>query len=130
MLAVDAFSSDAIPVHLLTRECFQTYRYHLKEDGILAIHITNRYFNLNPVVRSLAALVPKDRGVQAILMDDPGSSMQETDPTRWILITSNRQFLENPQVRAAAAPWPVGDPTPPPRFWTDDYADSCSSRYL
>ena len=57
VFAVDAFSSDAIPVHLLTRECYLNYWYHLKKDGILALHVSSRYFNLDPVIRSLANLI-------------------------------------------------------------------------
>ena len=108
VFAVDAFSSDAIPVHLLTRECYLNYWYHLKKDGILALHVSSRYFNLDPVIRSLADL-DKERGVQALLIDDPGSAMQETDATRWILITSNQKFLADPQVKAATTPWPIED---------------------
>src|SRR5262249_17147766 len=48
VLAIDAFSGDAIPVHLLTRECMDVYRKHLKPDGVLAIHISNRYLDLLP----------------------------------------------------------------------------------
>ena len=50
MLAVDAFTSDAIPIHLLTREAYQIYLRHLKPDGILIFHISNRYLDLEPVV--------------------------------------------------------------------------------
>ncbi len=120
VFAVDAFSSDAVPVHLLTKECYRNYWYHLKKDGILALHVSSRYFNLNPVIRSLADL-DRERGVQAILIDDPGSSMQETDPTRWILITSNAGFLADPQVKAATSPWPAEDP--PGVLFTDDYSN-------
>src|SRR5262249_28050591 len=50
VLAVDAFSSDSIPVHLLTREAMLLYFRHLRDDGILAVHISNRYLNLQPVL--------------------------------------------------------------------------------
>jgi len=103
VFAVDAFSSDAIPVHLLTRECYSGYWYHLKKDGILALHISSRYFNLSPVIRSLAAL-SRESGAQALLVDDPGSPTLETDATRWILITSNKKFLANPDVMRAVSP--------------------------
>ena len=54
LLAVDAFSSDAIPVHLLTREALAVYFRHLKPDGILALHISNRYLDLEPVCAKAA----------------------------------------------------------------------------
>ena len=50
VLVVDAFSSDSIPVHLLTKEAMALYFHHLKPDGILAVHISNRYLDLEPVV--------------------------------------------------------------------------------
>lgn len=120
VFAVDAFSSDAVPVHLLTRECYRNYWYHLKSDGILALHISSRYFNLGPVIRSLAAL-DKERGTQALLIEDPGSALQETDSTRWVLLTSNREFLDAPDVQSAVTAWPPSDS--PNLLFTDDYSN-------
>ena len=54
VLALDAFSSDAIPVHLLTEEAVEIYLRHLKPDGVLAVHVSNRYLDLEPVVANLA----------------------------------------------------------------------------
>ena len=59
VLAVDAFSSDSIPVHLLTREAMQLYFHHLKPDGILAVHISNRYLDLEPVLEGEAKALGK-----------------------------------------------------------------------
>lgn len=120
VLAIDAFSSDAIPVHLLTRECYEIYRHHLKTDGILAVHISSRYFDLSPVVRSLAQL-DAAAGVQAVLIADEGSTMQGTDATCWVLVTSNEEFLVQNQVHLARSPWPEEDP--PPLLFTDDYSN-------
>ncbi|MBZ5500478.1 MAG: fused MFS/spermidine synthase, partial [Acidobacteriia bacterium] len=120
VLAVDAFSGDAIPVHLLTRECFQTYRYHLKEDGILAIHITNRYFDLSPVVRNLITPGPRQE-MQALWFHDSGNGSQATDRTDWVLLTANGQFLAHPDIRRHVTPWK--DPAPSQQFWTDDYSN-------
>jgi len=120
VLAVDAFSSDAIPVHLLTRECFQTYRYHLKQDGILAVHISNRYFDLSPVVRNL--IVPGSKpDMQALWIDTHGVESEGTDSTDWVLLTSNREFLADRTIQNTVAPWP--DPAPPSKAWTDDYSN-------
>ena len=54
LLAVDAFSGDAIPVHLLTEEAFRIYLKHVTNDGIIAVHITNTYFDLRPVLKRVA----------------------------------------------------------------------------
>ena len=59
VLAVDAFSSDAIPVHLLTKEAMQLYFRHLRPDGVLAVHISNRYLDLQPVVEGEAQSLGK-----------------------------------------------------------------------
>ena len=63
VLAVDAFSGDGIPVHLLTREAFALYWEHLRPDGILAFHITNYHFDFSPVIRALAQEVDKEASV-------------------------------------------------------------------
>ncbi len=120
VLAVDAFSSDAIPVHLLTREAFQIYQYHLKEDGILAIHITNRYFDLSPVVRNLIRSGANPE-MQAMWIDGQATQSLGTDATDWILMTTNRQFLADPVVKASVSPWKSA--APPSEIWTDDYSN-------
>ena len=120
VLAIDAFSSDAIPVHLLTRECLQTYLYHLKPDGILAVHISNRYFDLSPVVRNMA-LLNAEHGMQALWIDAAGNESQGTDATDWVLLTSNEQFLKDPDVEKCVHQW--GDPAPRALLWTDDYTN-------
>ncbi|NLV32170.1 MAG: fused MFS/spermidine synthase [Acidobacteria bacterium] len=120
LLVLDAFSSDAVPVHLLTRECYEIYRRHLDEDGILAVHTSSRYFNLNPVLRSLGR-IHEEEGTKVLLVEDPGSGLQETDPTSWVLLTSNREFLSNRDVLRAVTPWGEGDDRP--LMFTDDYSN-------
>ncbi len=120
VLAVDAFTSDAIPVHLLTEECFRIYWYHLREDGILAVHISSRYFDLSPVAR-VSALLSKGRGVNALLIRTEGSDSQGTDASDWLLATNNRQFLDSEAVQMAAGPWPQNKPAA--LLWTDDYTN-------
>ncbi len=68
VLAIDAFSSDAIPVHLITREALSVYLRHMKPGGIIAFHVTNRYLDLAPVVQQLAAAA----GLHAVLVADDG----------------------------------------------------------
>src|SRR5437016_678615 len=87
LIAVDAFSSDAIPVHLLTREAFVLYFRHLKPNGILAVHVSNRYLNLTPVVSRNAQDVSK----AAILIDDCDQQIEYDYLTSsdWVLVTSD-----------------------------------------
>ncbi len=120
VLGIDAFSGDAIPVHLLTRECFEIYLYHLKPDGILAFHISNRYFDLAPVIRSLAELDPR-AGRTAVLISSGSNERQGTDSSDWVLITANRDFLNLKGVQNAIKPWSSRDL--PPLLWTDDYSN-------
>jgi spermidine synthase len=120
VLAVDAFNSDAIPIHLLTRECFQTYLYHLKNDGILAVHISNRYFDLQPVVRGLASLDP-NHGLQALLITAEKDESRGIAATTWILLTANQSFLAHPEIRKCITPW--SDAEPGTLLWTDDYSN-------
>jgi len=103
LLAVDAFSGDAIPIHLLTAEAFRLYRQRLKPDGVLALHITNRYLDLAPEVLALAA----NAGMQARVVrnsPDPGDDVYEAT---WVV------------ARPGGAHPPAGT-TP---LWTDDYSN-------
>jgi hypothetical protein len=114
VLAVDAFSGDAIPVHLLTAQAFALYRRHLKPAGILAIHVTNRYLDLAPVVQQQA----DHAGLQAVLIisgSDPTRNIARAD---WVLVSGNTDFLLLP-VLAAARQNVSG--LKGLRIWNDDY---------
>jgi hypothetical protein len=119
VLAVDAFSSDAIPVHLITREALGTYLRHVKPDGIVAFHVSNRFLDLIPVVARLA----KEHGVHAVLVrDDPDD---EEDPRRsrsdWVLVSRDPATLK----REALVEREAGEIEDRPewRTWTDDYSN-------
>src|SRR6185369_2294487 len=84
ILAVDAFSSDAIPVHLLTREAVELYFRHLKPAGILALHISNRYLDLEPVCEGSAQAL----GKLAMVVDDDGEEAPYFSSSTWVLLTS------------------------------------------
>jgi SAM-dependent methyltransferase len=114
VLAVDAFSGDAIPVHLLTQEAFALYLHHLKPDGILAIHVSNQYLDLAPVVSQLASFYGLP-AVQIVNKKDPAQAISQAT---WVLVTRNRYFLARPEVADAIRPIP---PRPGLRLWTDDY---------
>jgi spermidine synthase len=95
LLALDAFSSDAIPVHLLTKEAFELYLKQLKPDGVLAVHVSNRYLDLKPVVARLAEHY--NLGV-AVIEDDEHSDWWFY-ATTWILVSRDRAFLEQAPIR-------------------------------
>jgi hypothetical protein len=115
ILAVDAFSGDGIPVHLLTREAFALYWEHLGPDGILALHITNRHFDFSPVVRALA----RESGKRALWIKDVADRERGNNYSEWVLVTSNQMFLQDPFVNFRIQPWP----TLRELVWTDDYSN-------
>lgn len=114
VLAVDAFSGDAIPVHLLTKEAFAVYFRHLKPDGILAVHTSNTYLNLAPVVKLLAE--DADYATRLIASDEDATQMISS--ADWVLVTRSLDFLNKPETFAGSQNIDV-----PPRLWlwTDDY---------
>lgn len=113
VLAVDAFSSDAIPRHLLTSESIQVYMGHLREDGILAMHVTNRYVDLIPIVGRLAEAA----GLSAIHIANDGSASPLDSSSDWVLLTSNQLFLGVAAVREDEQAMPE-----PGALWTDDFS--------
>ena len=115
VLIVDAFSSDTIPVHLLTREGFELYWQHLKADGILAMHISNFRINLRPVVRELASRFNKTI-YYVSTEDEPTKNELGSD---WMLVTSNPEFM-NSGLRKRFSKLPDHDPAN--ILWTDDYS--------
>ncbi len=117
VLAVDAFSGDAIPVHLLTREAFAMYWRYLKPDGVLAVHVSNRYLNLGPVVAMGAGEDHKTAKMVSFETDDRNAS-EESD-SDWVLVTSRAGFFDQPELKVAHGI----DPIPGLRMWTDDYSN-------
>ena len=117
VLLVDAFSGDAIPVHLLTREAFELYWSHLKPDGILAIHITNSFFDLADVVRTLAA----ESGRVAAPIRDEGDQFYGFG-SHWVVISSNEKFLQHPAIESRIRDgWTR--PLVHELHWTDDHSN-------
>jgi SAM-dependent methyltransferase len=118
VLAVDAFSSDAIPVHLLTQEAFREYFRHMKPDGILAVHISNRYLSLEWVVRLEAQAL----GKQALLVTDgtPAADDPVMNESDWVLVSSDPHAFDAEKWRklGSASPRPAGL-----KLWTDDYSN-------
>ncbi len=115
VLVVDAFSGDAIPVHLLTSQALELYKRHLAPGGIIAFHISNRYLDLGPVVQQEA----EHAGLQAawvnVAEDDDDIGTFSSD---WVLVTANTDFLSRAEVADASDKIPE---QPGLRLWTDDY---------
>jgi hypothetical protein len=114
LIAVDAFSSDAIPLHLLTAECGDIYRQRLKADGLLLLHISNRALNLEPVARGLA----QHLGWQPILFVSGDDYNTGESSSTWVLITGNAEFLTRTGLGRQISPWRNRAPL----LWTDDFA--------
>jgi SAM-dependent methyltransferase len=115
VLAVDAFSSDSIPVHLLTKEAMDLYFRHLRPDGILAVHISNRYLNLQPVLEGEVNATQKT----ARLVDTEDDDTQDVFGATWVLITSPATGFKG-ELLSNSAPL---DSKRSVRLWTDDYSN-------
>ncbi len=124
LLFVDAFSSDAIPVHLITREAVQLYMDRLTEDGILALHISNKYVALEPVVAAIA----QDLGLEARIWNDSSERHIGKTASSWVVLARNRQTLgtlalpPEEQQKYGTDFRPL-HPLKNMEAWTDDYAD-------
>jgi hypothetical protein len=117
LLAIDAFSSDAIPLHLLTDEAFGIYLDVLSETGLLLIHISNRYIELEPVLSAEA----RKRGLVVSVRDDTPSKETLLSPSSWVLLTRDPAQMRKVRAIAPDLAWSALKP-PAPRVWTDDHA--------
>ena len=115
VLAVDAFSSDAIPVHLLTKEAMLLYFRHLKPDGILAVHVSNRYLDLQPVVAGEA----KATGKLARVVDTDDDESHDVFGATWVLVISPQTGFDAEELRASAEI----ESKRTVRLWTDEYSN-------
>lgn len=116
VLVLDAFSSDAIPMHLLTAEAMQLYWQHLLPDGVLAVHISNNYLDLSSVLRNQATAL----GLTAVFIPTAADS-ENPAATEWVLLSRNTRFLAQPELTQAARPWPR--PLTPALYWTDQQSN-------
>jgi hypothetical protein len=130
-LIIDAFSGDAIPIHLLTREAVQVYRKHLSSSGVLLFHISNRFVDLQPALARLAV----EEGLDArFVYDDPAGdsgndSEKEEEETplsvsTWVLMAADKSWMTAPALlkRAEAL-----EPPQPGPAWTDDFNNILSA---
>jgi len=116
ILAVDAFSSDSIPIHLLTRESFALYFRHLQPGGVLAVHVSNKHLALAPVV---------DMGAHAfgrhdVLIDTDDDEENAVFGATWVLVSARQSFFDYPFIFKAGTPV---ERKAGLRMWTDDYSN-------
>ena len=120
-LCVTNLSSDAVPVHLLTREAFAIYQRHLRPDGAIIVNISNRYLDLRPVVENAA----REFGYLCHQIEcDDGRDEENEEGAWWLygstfmILSKNQEFMANPRLTTAASP--PAEPNSIP-LWTDDY---------
>lgn len=120
-LQVDAFSSDAVPTHLLTAEAVELYLDKLTDKGVLAIHVSNRHLDLAPVAAAAALAAPGTR--VAVVQSDPRNQSLAATPSVVVLVT------KNPAAIQSIAAWPDAkvQQSPTVKAWTDDYSDIVSA---
>jgi hypothetical protein len=116
VLAIDAFSSDSIPMHLMTAEAFATYQRVMDRDGLLLLHVSNRFIDLAPMISA----VTQATGWHGLLrseMEQPGEGLT---PSVWIALARTPERLDALE-QASTLPW-TALPPPARRAWTDDNA--------
>ena len=114
ILVLDAFSGDAIPVHLLTKEAMALYIQRLKPDGVMAFHISNDFLDLAPVVGGLA----ESAGYQFIAVKNHSEPEDHVFASEWVLVTRNSAILNNDALKLHAIDIPA---RPDLREWTDEF---------
>ena len=119
-IVLDAFSGDAIPIHLLTREALSLYSQHLKPGGALAFHVSNDYLDLAPVVAQLAHQV----GLHSVLVHNQSDVDNAILPADWVIATRNNAILDNASIVTHVKPIAL---RPNARLWTDDYSEILSA---
>ena len=112
---MDAFTSDAIPVHLLTVEAFETYLRHLRPGGVIAVHVSNRHLDIEPVLGAAA----RRFGLAARVVADLEWRKERywAMPSVWVLLCADEGFFARPLLARARALEDGAEP----RLWTDDY---------
>jgi spermidine synthase len=116
VLVLDTFSSDSIPVHLVTKEAFGLYLAHLAPDGIIAAHITNLHLDLQPVFWQLA----QNYGLSMKRINYPGDS-NGGFASHWILLAADPALLENPAIQERSVN--LDGYSTNINLWTDDYSN-------
>ncbi|HEY9284545.1 MAG TPA: hypothetical protein VIP46_13900, partial [Pyrinomonadaceae bacterium] len=115
LIVLDAFSSDAIPVHLMTAEALDLYLSRLAVGGLIAYHVSNRSLNLHPVVADLA----RSRNLSAVAFND-NERLPGKEPSHWVVVARRAEDLA---ALTADARWRPLEADPRRRLWTDDYSN-------
>lgn len=116
LLALDAFSSDAIPIHLLTAEGLSLYLEHLRERGVIAVHISNRHLNLQPVVERLAETL----GLATVTISDDNEDSWWIYRSTWMLLARDREAFSAQEIQDRVIP--RSNKTDTMSIWTDEHA--------
>ena len=111
LLAIDAFSGDSIPVHLITYEAVAQYLRHMKPDGVMAFHVSNRFLDLKPVLLAIA----EKHGLEYAYLRETEEGSTTSD---WVLVTRNKAFIHREGIVEAVEPVA---PQPGWKLWTDDF---------
>lgn len=118
ILVIDAFSGDAIPVHLLTKEAFELYAQHMNEGGVIAVHTSNRHLDLQPIVARLAEEIHKQSVFIELNIYDQEWHEADSD---WILVTNNPHVLEDPVIVSNGRS--LANKLKDAPLWTDKYSN-------
>ncbi|MHC4955609.1 MAG: fused MFS/spermidine synthase [Planctomycetota bacterium] len=121
VLVLDAFSSDAVPVHLLTREAMALYRGHMRPGGVIAIHVSNANVGVTAVARGMG----EDAGLGLARIIATPDTRYDGASSDWVVATEDEAFLRDPYVRVAATDWTKFDREP--IVWTDDFSSIWSA---
>jgi len=122
ILAIDAFSSDAIPLHLVTREAFRVYGRALDQDGVLLVHISNRFLDLEPMIAAIAAREGWNAMIRFYRPPGRQPRGQSFTASTWVALSRNPERLATLRSQGAATDWQPLQARPGVTAWSDDFA--------
>jgi hypothetical protein len=132
LIVVDAFSSDAIPIHLLTKEAVRLYVERLRNDGVIALHLSNRYLSL----QSIAARIAQELGLACLQINDGDLDLPGKQSSQWVVLARSRDHFANllkppgemtyEGRTVALTPWEALIAAADAPLWTDDFSNILS----
>jgi hypothetical protein len=114
LLIIDAFSGDLIPTHLMTHEAFLLYQQHIKTQGVMALHISNRHLSLLPVIIQHSITLD----MQVMLFETPGNGNEHD--AQWVVLTNNSRITQSPNLIYKQSV--ISKEQYKKVLWTDDYS--------